>query len=78
MGEYTFSLSSSEGTLGKHSRVRVRLTKHNRANMNGSGGGNGEYSGEILGEILEIGGLTLAQTGSLRTEGTGLNTPLAL
>ena len=40
--------------------------------------GSGEYWGEILGEILEIGGLTLAQTGSLRTEGTGLNTPLLL
>ena len=40
------------------------------------GCGSGEYLGEILGEILEIGALKLAQTGSLRTEGTGLNTPL--
>ena len=32
--------------------------------------------GEFWGEMLEIGGLKIAQTGSKCTEGSGLNTPL--
>ena len=41
----------------------------------------GKYWGiirEYWGEMLEIGGLKIAQTGSKRTEGSGLNTPLGV